>query len=285
MLRFLHIPKTAGTSFKLYIQKSFPEERFIEFAGHLEKDHRIYERIEGGRLRPRLVGGHAAIRTGISEIDELPTITFLREPIARVRSFCRHVAEGKSPYLLNSVPPSQFSLKRFLESGNFELCNLQTAMLTPGWNYHEKGQFHSNNIARAFEMLSERCVAFGLLEYLPESIFLISRETGLPLKRISRANSSSNVLHLVWSEKDLQTAKNLNAADIKLYEQAEQLFFHRLKELSLLTSIHLCLFRLHWKLTERLINSFYKFRSIWGRRIRRILTRNNDDSARRASSQ
>ena len=61
----------------------------------------------------RIVLGHAPITTCIKEADSATIITFLRDPVERVKSFCQHVYEGKSLHLKDSFPPELFNLMHF----------------------------------------------------------------------------------------------------------------------------------------------------------------------------
>jgi hypothetical protein len=104
MVRFMHIPKSAGSTFKYALLNVYDFAPFFEFDGNLESDrHRLFEMSERKREALQVIMGHAPLVTGIGDIDLFPCITFLREPIARVRSYCRHVSEGKSKHLGLSV--------------------------------------------------------------------------------------------------------------------------------------------------------------------------------------
>src|SRR5262249_50440355 len=94
-IRFLHIPKTAGTSFFACLRLFYPGETLF-FADDWRKDIEWYQLLDPShRERIALVGGHAPRITGEAGIDTLPTVTLLREPVSRVKSFCQHVSEGK----------------------------------------------------------------------------------------------------------------------------------------------------------------------------------------------
>lgn len=246
MLRFLHIPKTAGTSFKRYLQRAFSNEKFVEFSGHLDRDKWIYDSMSGGTYTPRLVGGHAALETGITSIDSMPTITLLREPVRRVKSYCQHVSEGKSPYLLEQFPPDSFDNKRFLESGNFEINNLQTAMLSHGWRFNEYSPYAGKDCDQAMDNLVNQLPIFGLVEYLPESIFLFHRTLSLPLEVLNYHNIGSRSNRLEFDEESLQTIDQLNQLDLELYTRAKTVFFERLEALPDADKDALRRFKLKW---------------------------------------
>ena len=99
---------------------------FFRFTGHLSADLERFRSLSGeDRHALRLMVGHAPRITGESEVDDLPTITFLRDPIERVKSLCQHLSEGKNPDLRHSFPPENFCLDALLASGAIELDNFQ----------------------------------------------------------------------------------------------------------------------------------------------------------------
>ena len=129
-LRFLHIAKTAGTTFRAVLDRQYSPNEIFAFTGDVPADVQRFNALpKEDRSGFRLFIGHAPIISGIEAADNAETITFLRNPVSRVKSFCNHVAEGKSPYLRDEFPPDRFDLDRFLDSGNNELSNLQTKML------------------------------------------------------------------------------------------------------------------------------------------------------------
>ncbi len=107
MIQFLHIPKTAGSSFKYALLNVYRFKPYFEFDGNLEKDLiRLNSLSEKKCRKIHVVTGHAHRSTGVEWIDNMPTITFLREPVSRVKSYCRHVSEGKSKHLVEQFAPS-----------------------------------------------------------------------------------------------------------------------------------------------------------------------------------
>lgn len=135
-LRFLHIPKTAGTTLLSILRRQYFGKKSFAFTGDITSDTKRFEALsEHDKENVMLFTGHAPIVTGIEKADNATTVTFLRDPISRVKSFCQHVAEGKSPYLIDDFSSETFSLDNFLESGNEELSNLQTKMLICDGSY------------------------------------------------------------------------------------------------------------------------------------------------------
>lgn len=102
---FLHIPKTAGTSFRLGAQRAFGREAMLFDYGAdsaetspLVRDF-VYQRGDKAGLfhymqdhQVRLFGGHFAARRYAGLFEPEQTVTFLRHPVDRVVSHYRYLA-------------------------------------------------------------------------------------------------------------------------------------------------------------------------------------------------
>lgn len=229
MLRFLHIPKTAGGTFTRILMHVYHGRGHFFFHGTLDADlARFLALPRGERTRIGLFLGHAPLVTGIAAADQAPTITLLRDPIQRVKSFCQHVAEGKSEYLRHAFPPGQFDLDRFLASGNGELANLHTKFLL---NQGCCGsQFRFQQIpagdARdlALEHLFHRIAHFGLLEYFDESLALFSSALQWRPPAYQPENRKRRHNRLVFLRRHEEQIAALNAIDLEVYQAAKEKF-------------------------------------------------------------
>ena len=173
-VRFLHIPKCGGSTFSYILNREYRNGLRFAFSGNAEQDRERYEAL---RLNARdscvLYRGHAPIETGIEAVDDALTITMFRDPVRRVKSFCQHVSEGKSPHLVGRFPPSSFNLDEFLESGLGELSNLQVKMMINCGSCEDStrlNQLGGEVVDVAIKHLHERVAIFGLLEKYDESL-------------------------------------------------------------------------------------------------------------------
>lgn len=227
-LRFLHIPKTAGTTIVHILRAQYRSRDEFAFSGDADDDARRYNALSvQSRERLQLFSGHAPITTGIDRADCCTTITLLREPVSRVQSFCRHVSEGKSPYLLKEFPPARFDLDEFLWSGNDELFNLQTKMLV---NHFRSSAPWSAEICdsrvldRAVRNLFDKVAHFGLQEHFRESVERFRSALGWgPVQYMTR-NRVRSGKRLEFREHHLQRIAELNQLDMELYRIAEAQF-------------------------------------------------------------
>lgn len=227
-LRFLHIPKTAGSSFQDCLMRLYPGEPFL-FTRDSEIDLRRWQHIPPEiRRGARLVSGYAARLTGLDEIDVLPTLCFLREPLARVRSFCAHVSEGKSDYLRHRFPPGAFDLDALLASDVAELDNLQARMLLGLGDWEAEDLADPAAPRRAFEVLAD-LTAFGLVERFDDSLMLFPRQLGWPAWPVyPRLNVRSDQRPLNFEVRHLDILRRRNAVDLALYALATPVFEQRL---------------------------------------------------------
>ncbi|MDU9047283.1 MAG: sulfotransferase family 2 domain-containing protein [Candidatus Electrothrix sp. Rat3] len=228
-LRFMHIPKTAGTTFTCILKRQYFRKKSFHFIGDITSDIEKFKSLsKSDRENVVLFTGHESFMTGINRIDTATTITFLRDPVSRVKSFCQHVSEGKSPNLINDFPPESFNLDAFLESGNGELSNLQTKMLI---NYGRcapplllENMSASEAKDLALDNLLNKISLFGLQEYFDESliVFLLALNWRMPLYS---SRNKKNPRKLIQFEKHhVKRIAELNSTDMEVYRLAKKRF-------------------------------------------------------------
>jgi hypothetical protein len=233
-IRFLHIQKTGGSTVYAILRRQY----FLRPHAHLygrSSDPKEYLALsERDRRNVTLVLGHTPLITGIAAIDEMPVITFLRDPIERVKSLCQHIWEGKSSLIQAQFPAGNFRLDDLLDSHYFELHNFQTSTLCSEKTIRFLGTLSPREAdamtERAIDYLLNRVVTFGLNEYFDESLMLMRTELAwkLPPFYVIR-NSKNHHRSLEFEPRHLDRIRAMNAMDIKLYEAAQQ---HFLKKLS-----------------------------------------------------
>jgi len=232
-LRFLHIPKTAGSTFANILISQYGCRNYFQFIGPIEKVTRRWNALtEANRDRTRLFLCHSPLVTGIDKADQARIITFLRNPVNRVKSFCQHVFEGKSPYLTARFPPSSFSLDDFLSSGELELNNLQTHILAgnAGGGARRASLWLQGNelLDRAWHTLVSQVYCFGLLEEFDSSILLFKEKLGWKKEPFYvQVNKKNPKLRLDFKEHHLDKIAALNRLDIELYSRANHYFMEQ----------------------------------------------------------
>lgn len=171
------------------------------------------------------------MNTGFLEVDDALTITMFRDPIRRVRSFCQHVSEGKSPHLVDRFPPWSFNLDDFLDSGLGELSNLQTKMMINTGSCEEATFMNQLGERRALDLamknLDERIAVFGLLERYDESLIQFADYLGWGLPVYAKRNVQNEKRLLVFEARHLQRIEALNAVDQVFYKHVCELYEER----------------------------------------------------------
>ena len=232
-LRFLHIPKTAGSTFARILRSQYRGSPYFMFSGDNPKDLAKYSALSKAEQESiALFLGHAPIVSGIRAADEVPMITFLREPVSRVKSFCQYVSEGKSnTYLRENYPPETFDLDEFLSSGYSELSNLQSRMLV---NYEKKGEeLLAASLGpeqlkeKALDNLFHKITCFGLQKYFDESLMLFVSHFNWRSPYYEYVNRKNEKKLIHFEDRHIRRIRELNAVDIELYAAAEKEFIER----------------------------------------------------------
>jgi len=233
-LRFLHIPKTAGSTFSSILKKQYRGKANFIFTGDNALDHKRFRELTSDEQKAIvLFTGHAPVLTGIPEADNIDIITILRDPVSRVKSFCQHVSEGKSPHLVESFPPESFTLDEFLYSGNNEISNLQARMLIDYERHRVEPLVTSSSREelknRAQENLFEKIRCFGIQEYFDESLILFADTLGWSMPFYEYRNRKDINRLLKFEDRHIERIRELNEVDIAVYQAAKERFLNKIE--------------------------------------------------------
>ena len=224
-LRFLHIPKTAGSTFTVCLAYQYYGKRHFSFKGNYPSDINRLMSLSASKMQKiELFTGHAPILTDVDMVDKAKIITFLREPVSRVKSFIQHIAEGKSPEYL----AGPFDLDQFLESGCVDLSNLQTQMLINKgapvsrslMDTISKSEARDRALYNLFNGVSE----FGLQEYFDESLVLFARSLNWSIPYYISVNKKNTKRLVEFKQRHLDRIAELNSIDTELYVAAKAKF-------------------------------------------------------------
>ena len=237
LLRFLHIPKTAGTTFTAILQRQYFGKKMYVFTRPLDLEIKKYNSLpKDERDQIELFAGHAPIVTGINQADNATTITFLRDPISRVKSFCQHIAEGKTREWAVAFPPETFNIDEFLESGVGELSNFQSKILI-NEAYHTAPVLLDNLSPSevkdlALDNLFNKISYYGIQEYFDESLIIFSLALNWKLPLYLSQNRKNRSKLIRFEKRHLDRIAELNAVDIEVYKIAKERFLNSLNSVA-----------------------------------------------------
>lgn len=228
-LRFLHVPKTAGTSVNVFLDRIYPVSVMWIFKDGIplgENLARLRSLDPECRRSIKLFRGHAPFVTGEPDVDGAKTFTLLRDPVQRVMSYCCHVAEGKSPDLRHVYPPESFDLKQFLDSGDDELQDLQAKMLLGNSRYENLLRRPSEAAFReALGSAFDKLELVGVQERYEDTMIAAMHVFGWPrINPRKRLNVRSVDNPVRFSEDDIARIAAMNRWDALAHRMARERF-------------------------------------------------------------
>ena len=234
---FLHIPKTAGTSFLGTLRNIFGHDRLVRLVSLDESTPGEVARLLSERPgKLGCVAGHIPFHTIAPWRDRCAIFTILRDPIARVMSLFRFIQQGSPSERRRLGLQTGFSFNEFINSRHPELFgqihNGMTRMLcgdprlsTPDspmfWNTASSPQ----TIAAALHTLDG--IDFGIAEDMNNTLRTARVAWGIPYDlNIGR----ENVTNPTGAAPDVESCLEIvarNAMDLVLYQRAAGLFATR----------------------------------------------------------
>jgi hypothetical protein len=218
MLAFLHIPKTAGTTFATVLHHHHRAEEFHYLGNAFSRP----ERLEPLHGTARAASGHVTI----AQLDRLApgasVATILRHPVSRTLSHYHYLADGRGRGFVvpgKPFPMPALSLEEALVPGGYVPDNLQTRMLC-GID-SPLDELPVDALQRAKGVLSERVEHVGVAERFDEFLAMVAVAEGWPTVASTRSRVSRSRPEPSLEERRL--AEERNELDLELYEHASRL--------------------------------------------------------------
>lgn len=220
---YIHIPRTAGTSFRLYAEEVLGKGAILPIYG-VDINNPIDCIRARGLQGIELIRGH--ITTACMEALPEGTLafTFLRDPMTRVPSLFQYIKrDGRHP--LHSMIGGM-TLEDFVYSGLSlevdngmvrQLCGTEPELpqepYSPRAHRHTPyGNVTSEMLAHSLQWL-RKFVVVGTTENMAEAYRALWARTGWPSKPIRHANRSKVG---EYTDKDLQAVRDHNVWDMQL---------------------------------------------------------------------
>ena len=226
---FLHIPKTAGTSFYDCLKQAYGKQNIAEFHGIPEQSITAFrQQIDSARMANiACIKGHMYF--GMHQYLSEPSryITFMRDPVKRMISLYNYLRQSTN-HKQHKLATDR-SLERFMADCPFH-CNGQTCFLAGG----NSADSDDVLLTRAKENLTNHFAVVGLTERFDESLVLLKQQLGWKLfPTYIRENTSGRrrTTQAVSPEMRL-IIERYSALDIELYKYGQVLFDRQVEQFS-----------------------------------------------------
>ncbi len=222
---FLHIPKAGGSTLRRLLHKQYPSKSVYRIESDINGDIlRFGELTFEQTQKIQLVTGHQAFGLH-TYLPDAVYITMLREPITRVISEYRFIANNPYHVLYDSV--SKMSLLAYLDCGlSGQISNGQTRLIAGIWKDQQCGvpgnrDVTAKDLEQAKHNLAEHFIYPGTLAYYDEVLLLWRQALGWKMPVYLRENVTP-VPYSPPNAKELALIRELNQWDLQLYDWVQK---------------------------------------------------------------
>lgn len=222
---FVHIPKTAGTTFVLTLSRHFKGKKRLPQYYHVPfKDFPKHQAHYLNQFD--LSYGHVPFDPSLKIERGIDYFTFLRSPRERLLSSYRHIKGDGSHGLKNKINVADYTLKDFLKSGLLKrMDNVMVRYLSNNMD-KEYMTVNEEDLKTAIKNFDTNFVVFGLTEYFDESLVLLADHMKWsPLYYIKENRSSYTIDKKELDEETETLILACNKFDEILYKHALDRFF------------------------------------------------------------
>ena len=240
-LIFLHLPKAAGTTIHVLLDRLFPADEIYTIASpEMLRSFRAFAALpETERGRYRVLRGHMPFGIHRHVPGRGRYFTILREPVARVISMYHYTRRMPVHYLHERVHGEDMSLADYVAGRlTTEIDNGQTRLLSGRLDAYvtvEDGAIREPAVAfgectptmleEARQNLAKHFEVVGLCERFPETFMLLRQAFGWPLRTYARANVSARSSPREPTPPEVvERIRECNRFDFELYEYGRELF-------------------------------------------------------------
>ena len=236
---FLHIPKTAGTSFLLTLQNLFGASRVLRLDdSRPDMPAQLAAAIAGGFDKVACVAGHVPLHLVAPNLHLFRPFTLLRHPVARVFSLFRFLQRAPPAVKAQMALREGFDFEAFITSkAPMVVAQTHNGMCRqlcgdPALTDHTAASFHDRALQGA--MLGQALAAlqgmdFGLVEQMGQTLQMLRTLWGVTHKLDEHVMNTTGQDAAEEDIAAIHRVIELNTMDIALYERAAALFRTRMK--------------------------------------------------------
>lgn len=218
---FIHVPKTAGTTMLRIIEDRYPAGSVESL--YLAPPEEAAARIAKIGPQVRIVAGHVDYSYSANFPGPFRAFAMLREPVDRAISLFYFVKGEPSHPSHQAVLDGKISIEEMSrEQGGMQ------ARFIAGFSTTEPVD-DATLLAQAKTHLVEKIAVFGLTERFDETLLLLTKALGWPLRGYARKNVTKKRPSKEATDPALLAAiREASAVDVALYEFAREIFEERI---------------------------------------------------------
>ena len=228
-LIFLHIPKTAGSTFHTILNKRYDAKHVQNVFGSRYFEPEIKQFVEtpnSDKSHIKLLKGHMPFGLHKYMPSKSDYIAILRDPVERVISQFYYIKKNINNPLHETVEGNKMSLKEFVSSGvAIGMNNGQCRFLNGDFDEYPFDGCTEELLRQVKKHVDEHFIWLGLTERFDESILILRDKLGWKNEpnyiraNVSKTRKKSSSI----DPSVLETIKAYNKFDIALYEYANEL--------------------------------------------------------------
>ena len=220
VLIFVHIPKTAGTTFAAILERNFRPSRIVSVYPNFGiSQAELRDLPDETRKTMECVKGHFDYGIHRNLGRPFRYVTFLRHPVEQVRSRYNHMRSSRS-HPLHHLARQGISLEEFvrISPDNYQARTLAGIEPTPGQGYPP---FSERDLEQVKANVEDHFGLVGIAERFDESLVLARRSLGLERVRyVSRNVRRRPGQAPPMSESTRQIVEDHARLDLALYRWA-----------------------------------------------------------------